>query len=157
MFIRTLALVSASAAFLLVAAPANAQDYSYPAPSPRALADSGNGTEWLAADSQADVYGSWDFNYIVTPDNNLFVSRVFVSDLGSDTVGSFVQIDCGRGLFRHTIEPLLFVNGEDPGVSITDVPVNQWLTLNRQTSFGQAIMRSCEAAAREEGTTWAWL
>lgn len=83
------------------------------------------------------------------------MTRIFVSDFGRDTAGANVQIDCGRGLFRHVTSPQFYANRETPGTPI-DVAVNQWLILDRRSSFGQAMMRSCESAASEAGITWQW-
>jgi hypothetical protein len=156
MFTRNLTPAIAGLAVLLSSLPAQAQNYTYEAPAPMLTAET-NGTERLSADDEAIVYGAWNFNYSLMLDDNLFVTRIFVSDLGVATVGTSIQIDCGRGTFRHTSAPLLYENGSDVGVPMDDVPVYQWMVFDRQKSLGQAMMRTCEEAAREAGTTWTWL
>ncbi|NJN57179.1 MAG: hypothetical protein HC879_06600 [Leptolyngbyaceae cyanobacterium SL_5_9] len=156
MFIHRFVPAIAGLSVLLSTVPVQAQTYQYDAPPPRVINESGNEPERLAADNQAVVYGTWDFNYSATPDGNLFVTRIFASDFGQGSAAASIQIDCGRGFFRHVVTPLFYANGSSSGTPMNDVAVNQWLVMDRQTSFGQAMMRSCEAAAAEEGTTWQW-
>jgi len=144
----------------LAIAPAVAQNrpsYTYIAPSPGSLADSGNSAERLATDREVVVYGGWDFTYARTPDDNLFVTRIFISASRENlnTLGSSLQIDCGRGMFRHFSSPLFFRNGRTPG-SRLNVGINEWLGINRNFPVGQAMMRTCEAVARQEEIEWSW-
>jgi len=144
----------------LAIAPAVAQNrpsYTYIAPSPGNLADSGNSAERLAIDLEVAVYGGWDFTYARTPDDNLFVTRTFASTNleNLNTVASSLQIDCGRGMFRHYSAPLFLRNGRAPASRI-NVGINEWLGINRNFPVGQAMMRTCEAVARQEEIEWSW-
>lgn len=146
----------------LAIAPSVAQvrpSYTYPAPAldPDQLEVSGNRAEVLAIDNESTVYGAWDFVYAGTPDNNLFVTRAFANEIGnSNLIVMVLQIDCGRVMFRTISQPILFVDGNESG-SPMDIEINEWLEINRNFAFGQAMLRTCEAAAREEGMDWSWL
>lgn len=136
---------------------ANAQFvYTSPPPDPLKLDESNRDPEYLAEDSESLVMGSWDFSYSMTPDGNLFVTRIFIAFLDQDSIGMLTQVDCGRAMHRLVEVPLLFRNGETPGNPITGLSINTWGNLNRNESFGRAMMRTCESAAREEGTNWIW-
>lgn len=142
---------------MIAAAPASADhSYTYPAPAPRLAENTPNSPEILASDRGSTVLASWSFAYATTPDNNLFVTRTFIVNTGRDSLGMVTQIDCGRGVFRHTTQPRMFRNGSNVGTPI-DHPTYQWMVLDRDVATGQAMMRTCEAAAQEQGIIWSWL
>jgi hypothetical protein len=140
----------------LIAAPAYSQTpYTYAAPIPGQLPSS-DSSEVLSSDQTATVYGASDFIYSVTPDSNIFVTRIFIGDIGdNNSIGTSVQIDCGRGMFRHLVQPRLFNGSNSPGTPI-DMAVNQWLVLDRSSAVGRSMMMSCESAAQQEGIIWSW-
>jgi len=135
---------------------ASAQTYTEPAPPPRGADNPSDSSERLAGDRNSTVYGQEDFVYLRTPDQNLFITRAFVSDLGDGaTLGLGLQLDCGRVLFRHVIAPRAFIRGEDSGIQLEWN--RDWLGFNQDVVEGQAMMRSCEDVAREEGMNWSWI
>jgi hypothetical protein len=136
---------------------ANAQVvYTSPPPNPPELGESDRSPESLAEDSESLVMGSWDFSYNITPDDNLFVTRIFIVFLSQDSIGMTSQVDCGRAMYRLVAAPHLFRDHETPGVPMTDVSINTWEYFNRNVALGQAMMRTCESAAREHGVDWIW-
>ncbi|MBD2093522.1 hypothetical protein H6F67_27180 [Microcoleus sp. FACHB-1515] len=142
---------------MIATAPASADhSYTYPAPAPTVAEDTPNSPEILASDRESTVFAGWEFAYATTPDENLFVTRTFIVNLGNDSLGMIAQIDCGRGTVRHVVQPRLFRNNSNTGTPI-DRPTNQWMVLDRDIATGQAMMRTCEAAAQEEGIVWSWL
>lgn len=133
----------------------SAQTYTEPAPPPRGTTNPNGSSERLAGDRNSTVYGQENFVYVRTSDQNLFITRAFVSDLGDGAaLGLGLQIDCGRGRFRHVIAPRAYVRGEDRGIQLEWI--RDWLGFNQNGVEGQAMMRSCEDVAREEGMNWSW-
>jgi len=135
---------------------ASAQTYIYPAPSPGQLPNPITGLEFLARDMDTSVSGIEDFPYVKTPDDNIFVTRVLVASFGQgSSLGLALQIDCGRGMFRYLHAPLAFRDREDRRGTPLEWS-RGWMTFNQEISVGQAIMRSCEAAASDAGMDWSW-
>lgn len=137
--------------------PAYSQtSYTYTAPAPGRIVDTGGATVVLSSDSESTIYGDADFTYTRTPDRNLFVTRILVSDIGGNyVIGTGVQVDCGRGAFRDVISPILYRNGRNLG-SLSDVQINVWRSFDPNKATGQAMMRTCETAASDEGIIWSW-
>lgn len=155
--LSTLALGISAVLALSVAEPVVAQSsYTSPPPRPGSLSESGNNPERLAADDEAIVYGSWDFTYASTPDDNLFVTRIFIADFGRDTVGATIQVDCGQLMFRHVVTPRIFEDRAGDGVPMRSIAVNSWRYVDENMAMGRALMRTCEAAAQESGIEWVW-
>ncbi|HEY9879739.1 MAG TPA: hypothetical protein V6D29_14870 [Leptolyngbyaceae cyanobacterium] len=155
--LSSIALGFSTLILLGVAKPSSAQtDYTYPPPLPESPAVSDRGVERLAVENETVIYGTWDFTYDSTPDENLFVTRVFVADLAADSTGMTIQADCGRTLFRHVVAPKVYKNKVGSGVPLTEIEVDHWIHFDRENALGRALVRTCEAAALEKGTEWIW-
>ncbi|MBD1877172.1 hypothetical protein H6F75_27185 [Nodosilinea sp. FACHB-131] len=150
-------LALASVGFFGSLSSVNAQfTYTSPAPDPLPVGESDRSPESLAEDSESLIMGSWDFSYSITPDNNLFVTRIFVAILNQDSIGMASQVDCGRAAYRFITVPYFYRNQEMPGTPISDISINTWEYFNKNEALGRAMMRTCESAARAEGIDWIW-
>lgn len=155
-----LKILPAAAALSLSGLPAQAQYYSPPpVPNvpelPEMDGTSAYNPVFLASDDQADVYGMNLYWSDSTPDDNLYVTRLFISEFGIHTGYTFVQIDCGHAACRHLSPPQLVEASTGQRELLHDITLD-WQYIDASKASGIAMMRSCENAAYDLGFRWQW-
>lgn len=144
-------------ALIAAAGPAIANEFSYTssAPSPTREAPEGGRIRdvspvLLRSEEGSTIYGSNGFISNLADDQNLYVERIYIANFTQDgkavSLGTYSQIDCGRGLVR-TLGGRLKIDGE-----LTEIDLTPWRGFQTTSVFAT----TCERAASDRGIVWRW-
>jgi hypothetical protein len=127
------------------AAQAFPQQYYAEAPTPPSVPTYKSSQFMISAVDGTDFYGVSPYYSQQTTDGNLFVSSIIISQNRFRTMATYVQIDCGRRIFRDLV-PWYEVSRY--GYERFQNPTTyNWTYFNQNSAFEQVGKALCTSAA----------
>jgi hypothetical protein len=126
---------------------ASANQFYSPAPTPASIQEV-KGTSYITSNANGTAfYGASPYYSQQTTDGNLFVSSIIVMQDRRTTLGTYVQIDCGRRIYRDLVP---WYEMDKYGTQRLRKPMTyNWTYFKLNSAFEQVGKSLCTNAARD--------
>ncbi len=138
--------VSTSSAF--------AQQYYASAPKPPRVTTVGDTWYIVSNTKGVEFYGVAPFYSQQTADRNLYVSSIVLMQDHQQAMGSYIQVDCGRFMYRDLVPWFEIDRYGNEGFS--NPTTYNWQYFTKNSAFATVGKSLCEKAASDRGLQLTW-